>query len=191
MSKQYAHLHTMAKTSVKFQNDWPKTVGVLTSQLLTDKRTNGRVTARLYRTCVLTQVRQKRKLPPPACQVRFWLPSVVCPPTLQEVQACTTDHDLCLSFTLSPFSSIASFQVELPDKFLERFSNDNKVIGIEVLPGDPRAELTWQGFKHNDEEQRAEYQALVNTDLHFKLHCTPHQHGYGSVHWHTSLGPVA
>ena len=27
MSKQYAHLHTMAKTSVKFQNDWPKTVG--------------------------------------------------------------------------------------------------------------------------------------------------------------------
>ena len=27
MSKQYAHLHTMAKISVKFQNDWPKTVG--------------------------------------------------------------------------------------------------------------------------------------------------------------------
>ena len=27
MSKQYAHLHTMGKTSVKFQNDWPKTVG--------------------------------------------------------------------------------------------------------------------------------------------------------------------
>ena len=25
MSKQYAHLHAMAKTSVKFQNDWPKT----------------------------------------------------------------------------------------------------------------------------------------------------------------------
>ena len=23
MSKQYANLHTMAKTSVKFQNDWP------------------------------------------------------------------------------------------------------------------------------------------------------------------------
>ena len=57
MSKQYAHLHAMAKTSVKFQNDWPKTVGgvALTSQLLT----NGRVMARLYRTCVLTQVRQK------------------------------------------------------------------------------------------------------------------------------------
>ena len=28
MSKQYAQLHTMGKTSVKFQNDWPKTVGV-------------------------------------------------------------------------------------------------------------------------------------------------------------------
>ena len=27
MSKQYAYLHTMAKTSVKFQNDWLKTVG--------------------------------------------------------------------------------------------------------------------------------------------------------------------
>ena len=27
MSKQYAHLHTMAKKSVKFQNDWTKTVG--------------------------------------------------------------------------------------------------------------------------------------------------------------------
>ena len=76
MSKQYAHLHAMAKTSVKFQNDWPKTVGgvALTSQLLTngrtdkrtnvrtDKRTNERVTARLYRTCVLTQVRQKRSI---------------------------------------------------------------------------------------------------------------------------------
>ena len=59
MSKQYAHLHAMAKTSVKFQNDWQKTVGgvALTSRLLT----NGRVTARLYCTCVLTQVRQKVK----------------------------------------------------------------------------------------------------------------------------------
>ena len=42
MSKQYAHLHTMAKTSVKFQNDWPKTVGevALTSQLLTNGQTD-------------------------------------------------------------------------------------------------------------------------------------------------------
>ena len=63
MSKQRAHLHTVAKTSVKFQNDWPKTVGggALTRHSLSivDERTNGRVTARLYRTCVLTQVRQK------------------------------------------------------------------------------------------------------------------------------------
>ena len=44
MSKQYAHLHAMAKTSVKFQNDWPKTVeGVaLTSQLLTNGQTDER-----------------------------------------------------------------------------------------------------------------------------------------------------
>ena len=43
MRKQYAHLHAMAKTSVKFQNDWPKTVGgvALTSQLLTNGRTDG------------------------------------------------------------------------------------------------------------------------------------------------------
>ena len=43
MSKQYAHLLAMAKTSVKFQNDWPKTaVGVaLTSQLLTNGQTDG------------------------------------------------------------------------------------------------------------------------------------------------------
>ena len=27
--------------------------------------------------------------------------------------------------------------------FLKRFSDDNKVIGIEVLPGDPRAEFSW------------------------------------------------
>ena len=44
MSKQYAHLHTMTKTSVKFQNDWPKTVGgvALTSQLLTNGQTDER-----------------------------------------------------------------------------------------------------------------------------------------------------
>ena len=37
MSKQYAHLHTMAKTYVQFQNDWPKTVrgGALTRHPLT------------------------------------------------------------------------------------------------------------------------------------------------------------
>ena len=42
MSKQNAHLHTMAKTSVKFQNDWPKTVGgvALTSQMLTKGQTD-------------------------------------------------------------------------------------------------------------------------------------------------------
>ena len=42
MSKQYAHLHAMAKTSVKFQNDWQKTVGgvALTSQLLTNGQTD-------------------------------------------------------------------------------------------------------------------------------------------------------
>ena len=49
MSKQYSHLHTMAKTSVNFQNDWPKTVGGV------DERTNGRHAD----IAPLTQVRQK------------------------------------------------------------------------------------------------------------------------------------
>ena len=42
MSKQYAYLHAMAKTSVKFQNDWQKTVGgvALTSQLLKNGQTD-------------------------------------------------------------------------------------------------------------------------------------------------------
>ena len=45
MSKQYPHLHAMAKTSVKFQNDWPKTVGgvALSSQLLTNRGTYERM----------------------------------------------------------------------------------------------------------------------------------------------------
>ena len=60
MGRQYAHLHAMAKTSVKFQNDWPKTVGGIALTIV-DERTDGRVTARLYRTCVLMQVRQKER----------------------------------------------------------------------------------------------------------------------------------
>ena len=60
--------------------------------------------------------------------------------TLQVVQA----HTIFVfpAFTLSPFFSIASFRKEPPDTFLERFSDDNKVIGIAVLPGDSRAELS-------------------------------------------------
>ena len=60
MSKQYAHLHTMAKISVKFQNDWPKIVGgvALTRHPLyiVDERTNRQITACLYRP---TQVGQQ------------------------------------------------------------------------------------------------------------------------------------
>ena len=55
---------------------------------------------------------------------------------------------------------------ETPDTFLEWFNDDNKVIGI-------RAELVWQGFKHNDEEQQAEYRVFLNTNLHFKLFTVP------------------
>ena len=71
---------------------------------------------------------------------------------------------------------------EPPDTFIEWFSNDNKVIGIEVFLGDPRAELAWQGFKHNDEEQWAEYQALVNKRPPLQtLFCTPHHTGLGGA----------
>ena len=91
--------------------------------------------------------------------------------TLQEVQACTTDHDLYLSciYTQSFLLHCSFPSQEPPDTFLKWLSDDNKVIGIEVLPGDPRVELVWQDFKHNVEEQRAEYWALVNTNLHLKL----------------------
>ena len=65
--------------------------------------------------------------------------------TLQEVQSRTADHDLCLSCIYSQSFFLHCFfpSQEPPDTFLKRFSNDNKVIGIEVLPGDPRAELSW------------------------------------------------
>ena len=42
------------------------------------------------------------------------------------------------------------------------------VISIEVLPGDPKAELAWQGFQHNDEGQQAE----PWWPLTFTSHCT-------------------
>ena len=80
--------------------------------------------------------------------------------TLQEVQAHTTNHDLCLSCIQSFLLHCFFPSQEPPDTSLERFRDGNKVIGIEVLPVDPRVEVTWQGFKHNDEEQRAEYQTL-------------------------------
>ena len=95
--------------------------------------------------------------------------------TLQEVQARTTDYDLRLSCIYSQSLLLHCFSLsqEPPDTFLKRFSDDNKVIGIEVLPGDPRAKLTWLGFKHNDEKQQAEYWAFVNSDLLFKLFTVP------------------
>ena len=114
--------------------------------------------------------------------------------TLQEIQARTTDHDLRLSSIYSQSFLLNCFfpSQEPPYRFLKRFSDDNNVIGLAFLPRDPRAELAWQVFKHNDEEQWAEYRALVNTDLYLTLlHCIPHQHGHGSVHRHTSPASVA
>ena len=179
---------------------------------------------RLRRACLLGS---KRKLPPPVCQARLGLLSVVChlrgvlfpctpvirvlcqalAPTallmhpvltafaedavaahssatdstwelawtLQEIQPRTQDHDLCLSCLYSkPFLLHCFFPGQEPsDTFLQWFSYDNKVVSIEVLPWDPTAELTWQSFQHNDEKQRAEYRALVNTNLHFKLFTVP------------------
>ena len=96
-----------------------------------------------------------------------------------------------LAFTLSLLLHCFFPSQEPPDTFLKRFSNDYKVTGIKVLPGDPRAELVWQGFKHNDEEQQAEYRVLVNIKPSLQtLHCTPHKYRNGSAHWHTSPAPV-
>ena len=65
--------------------------------------------------------------------------------TLQEVQSRTADHDLCLSCIYSQSFLLHCFfpSQEPPDTFLKRFSDDNKVIGIEVLLGDPRVEFSW------------------------------------------------
>ena len=145
---------------------------------------------RLLTACLLGS---KRKLPPPACQARLGLPSVVCCPRgllfLSTVYMCnqgllSSAWAHCISCALSACShcrrccccrqcmetrlnfaggpdlrlSCIYFQSFLlccffpsqdpPDTFLEWFSYDNKVISKEVLPGDPRAELAWQGFKH-------------------------------------------
>ena len=45
------------------------------------------------------------------------------------------------AFTLSFLLHCFFLSQKPPDTFLKRFSDDNKVICIEILPGDPRAEL--------------------------------------------------
>ena len=68
-----------------------------------------------------------------------------------------------------------------PDTFLERFSDANKVVSIEVFPEELRVQLTWQGFKHNDEEQRTKYRAFnSNSSLYLLPTWT----------WHTSTGSI-
>ena len=45
LKKQYAYLQTILKVPVKFEKDWPKTVGVAGTRLvgaLTDGQTDGR-----------------------------------------------------------------------------------------------------------------------------------------------------
>ena len=86
---------------------------------------------------------------------------------LQEVQARTTDHDLHLSCIYSQsFFLHCLFQSQEPlDTFLEWFNDDNKVICIEVFPGDSRVELMRQCFKHNDEEQCAEYRTMMKSSV--------------------------
>ena len=59
---KYAHLHTMAKTSVKFQNDWPKIVAVALTRhplSIVDERTDhGTSISHLH----ATQVQQKTQI---------------------------------------------------------------------------------------------------------------------------------
>ena len=56
--------------------------------------------------------------------------------TLQEVQTCTAHH-AHLPSTPSP-PCLFLYQ-EPPDIFLQRFSNDNKMICIDIIQGSPRA----------------------------------------------------
>ena len=185
---------------------------------------------RLLTACLLP-VGSKRKLPPPACQILFGLPSAVCRPRVMQFpgtmyicnqgplsgawahciscapSACSHCRECCccplqcdrqcmdtrlnsaggpgpyhrswsssflhLLSVLSPPLLLSKWQ-EPSDIFLKRFSNDNKVIDTEILQGDPRAELMWQGFKHNDEEPSfGEHRSSLQI-----LHCTPYQHGF-------------
>ena len=95
------------------------------------------------------------------------------------------------AFTLSPFSSIASFQV----KSLLTHS-----LGDSVMIIRSSAWRSSQGTPEQNSCDKAsstkmkssvlstepcEHQPLLQT-----LHCTPHQHGQGSKHWHTSSAPV-
>ena len=77
--------------------------------------------------------------------------------TLQDVQAHTADHDLCLSCVYSQSFLLHCFfpSQEPPDTFLGRFSHGNKVISIEVLPGDPRAEIMWHGFDNSSKMMKS------------------------------------
>ena len=83
-------------------------------------------------------------------------------------------HDLHLSCIYSqPFLLHCFFPSQEPrDTFLEKFS-DVKDASKKVLPREPQSGTCVTGFKHNDEEQWAEYQALVNTDLHIILVTVP------------------
>ena len=111
--------------------------------------------------------------------------------TLQEVQACTTDHDLP-ALTLSLFSSIASFQV----KSLQTHSSSNSAM---ITRSSAQRSSQWT-TEQNDEEQLAEYRALVNTDLLFKFFTVPltnkhmaprtgthHLHQLQNPHFHTKF----
>ena len=77
------------------------------------------------------------------------------------------------AFTLNYFFSIASFQVKslltIPQVIQQWYKGHQH----RDPTGNPRAELAWQGLKHNDEEQWAEYWVLVNIDLLYKLFTVP------------------
>ena len=76
---------------------------------------------------------------------------------------------------------------EPPDTFLKRFSDDNKVIGREVLgtpernSHDKASSTMMKSSRLSTEEHRPSHQTH---------HCTHHQHRHGLGHWHTSPGPV-
>ena len=96
------------------------------------------------------------------------------------------------AFTPSPFSSIASFQV----KSLLTHSSSNSVMITRSS-----AQRSSQGTPERNSHAKAsstmmksagwvpslgEHRPLLQT-----LHCTTHQHGHHSVHWHTSPTPVS
>ena len=74
------------------------------------------------------------------------------------------------AFTLSPFSSIASFQIK---SLLTHSLSDSAMITMSLVYRSSQGTPEWNKASSTMMKQWAEYWALMNNDLHFKLFIVP------------------